>query len=243
MKKHGLQIRWPHILTGLIAWGGIIQFGLAVYAAIEAYPGGEYSLRDQFLSDLGCTATDGGHDNSASAALFNRAAIWLGVSLLPFFVVLPKTVLENGLGRDVSIAAAVAFGAGGCLSACGLIGIGLTPYDRYLVTHNAALGLWLLPMLGMSVAWLGMSMDSGKASPWLVMATMFLVVMAMLFVGAGGNTLFQKVVICAAVVWFALLFLQVASATVTVIVSSRARQAERQAVRYMAQLQRGLRRR
>lgn len=238
--KTKVQVRWAHIAAGVIAWAGIIQFGLAVRAAIVAYPGGQYSMGRQFLSDLGATRAAGGESNSESARLFNRAAVLLGLSAVPFFLLLPSTLPAEGKPRYVR-AMQWALGAAGAASALGLVGIGLTPYDVYFVAHCVALALWLAPMLLLAVVWLLVCVRHERASLGLLSVTLFLVFASLLYglSGPHGYAVFQKLVVATAIVWFALLFLQVSAATVTVVTtSSRVQHVERQAARYMAELQR-----
>jgi hypothetical protein len=67
---------------------------------------------------------------------------------------------------------------------------------------------------------------------------------AMYAIAGQGGTVFQKVVVAAAIFWFLLLFVQVASLTVTVVSgSSRVLIVERQAKRYIAKIQRNPRKR
>jgi hypothetical membrane protein len=123
------QVNRAIVFCGIVALGGIGQFVYSTVVAIEHY-GCDYSITSNFLSDLGRTKTVGGGTNTVSAAIFNRGAILLGVSLLPFFGIRPSVVEKYRKTMRSS----------GILSSAGLIGIGLTPYDQYYVAHNMALG-------------------------------------------------------------------------------------------------------
>ena len=61
-----------NLIFGLVALLGIAQFFYSVPHAMKVYPDG-YAIKDNFLSDLGCTVTQTGKDNSASASIFNRS--------------------------------------------------------------------------------------------------------------------------------------------------------------------------
>ena len=130
-----------HLLVSLVACAGILQFLASLFLAVNLYAGGTgdqpelkgYSWTGNFLSDLGRTRAWSGSDNASSARMFNRSVLLLGSSLLPFFAVLPSVLERNR----------AAIWLAGTLSACGLVGIGLTPYDRHFVAHHIALGVWV----------------------------------------------------------------------------------------------------
>ena len=237
------RINRTYLVLSLVASLGIVQFLFAVAIAIKYYPGGNsaspygsgYSLLNNFLSDLGRTKTWSGADNSISALVFNLSVILLGASLLPFFAVLPSTVRKGGAIVWIS----------GMLSAIGLIGIGLTPYDRYFVAHHVALGLWIGPMLILSLAYLGASLWEGDASLGLFGWTIALAGAVLAYGLAGthsGYVAMQKVTAALSIVWFVLIGLRVGTTTIQHI-SSRRELVERQARQYIARLERGYRRR
>jgi len=136
--------RWGNALCFL----GVLQFVGCAALAMLHYPGGTlvdrhsvgYTFFENYLSDLGRTAAWSGADNGVSAALFNTSIVLLGLSTVPLFLFLPLHAPD----RAGMLWAAAAFGV---LSVCGLVGIGLTPYDRYLDAHVAAHLWWILPFL------------------------------------------------------------------------------------------------
>lgn len=133
--------RWGNAVCFL----GVLQFVGCTALAMLYYPGGTlgdhqtigYSFFANYLSDLGRTAAWSGADNGVSAALFNTSIVLLGLSTVPFFLFLPLHAPD----RAGTLWAAAAFGV---LSAFGLIGIGLLPYDTHLAGHMQALFWWLL---------------------------------------------------------------------------------------------------
>jgi hypothetical membrane protein len=192
-------------------------------------------MAGNFLSDLGCSRTSSGRDNAVSAAVFNNSVIVLGVTLLPFFAILPATL--PGLRKLVWLS--------GSLAAIGLIGIGLTPYDRYFAAHNVCLGLWLGPMLILLVGYLIASFGGGRAGWALGACTLALVYAILAYASAGSHgaqVVMQKVTVVVSFVWLAMIGANVAVATVQVVTTSRRRQiVEWEAEEYMKALQRGLR--
>jgi hypothetical membrane protein len=224
-----------HLIVSVIAFLGIVQFLGGVTMAIHRYPvfigtiG--YSVSDNFLSDLGCSRTPWGQDNSASAAFFNRSAMILGATLLPFFSILPTTI--GRLRKVVWIS--------GTLSALGLIGIGLTPYDLHFTAHNVALGLWIGPMFVLLVGHLIASGLDEQTSFARTACTIALLCAILAYALGGTRTevvVMQKLTVAVAIVWFSMIGVSVAG-TVVQIVSTRRQMIERQAEEYMETLQRG----
>ncbi len=223
-----------NLVFGLLALLGILQFALSVYHAINIYPDG-YSITNNFLSDLGRTATLKGADNAVCASIFDRSVVALGISLIPFFSVMP-TVLQKG--RSVLCVL-------GVLSAIGLIGIGLTPYDRYFVAHHVALGLWIGPMLLMVVTFFICAKLDGTSSAMLSIATLLVVLAVCGYAFSGshsGHVVFQKVLAILAGFWFCLVFITVPVVTIQAI-SSRRLMVEKQATQYLKVIQRSPKRR
>lgn len=228
-----LEVNKTQLIFGLVALLGIAQFLYLVPRAMSVYPGG-YLISHNFLSDLGCTVTSSGRDNSASATIFNRSIILLGILLIPFFTALP-TVLEN---PHWIIRCA------GVLSALGLIGVGSTPYDRYFVEHFVALGLWIFPMLVMVVTF-AVSAETDRITSLALLFCTFLVLLAAgAYAFAGyhsGHVIFQKILAILSIFWFCLVFVIVSVSTIQSIPSTRLI-AERQARKYLNIIQRDHRR-
>ena len=227
------QLNKTNLVCGFVALLGIAQFGYGLVRAVRCYPGG-YLLSEHFLSDLGRTVTSNGQINTVSASIFNQSVIVLGCSLIPFFLAMPE-VLETGrwLVR-----------LSGVLSALGLVGIGLTPYNSHLAAHLVALCLWLVPML-VSIVVFSVSAELGGRLRTLVFVGMAGVVFA--FCGYAfveshyGHVVFQKILVVLAVLWFCLVFACVSVSTIQSM-SSRKLVAERQARAYLKVIQRRPRR-
>ena len=227
-----------HLLVSVVAFIGIVQFLVAVPMAIHRYPAGilgkGYSMSDNFLSDLGCSRTFfWQEDNSASAAIFNRSAIILGASLLPFFSILPTTI--GRLRKLVWIS--------GILSALGLIGIGLTPYDLHFTAHNTALALWIGPMFVLLAGHLIACGLDEQTSSARTACTLALLCAILAYALAGTRTevvVMQKLTVAVAIVWFSVIGASVGGTMVRIISASARRQMiERQAEEYMETLQHG----
>jgi hypothetical membrane protein len=232
------QTSRTHLIVSLVAFLGIVQFLVAVAIAIQHYPadfGRGYSIFDNYLSDLGRSRTFWGQDNSVSAALFNRSAVILGASLLPFFVILPTTI--GALRKAVWVS--------GILSALGLIGIGLTPYDLHFTAHMTALGLWIGPMVVLVVCHLiasGLDDEISLARKACALALVLALVTYALLGTQREGIIVQKLTVGVAMLWFLMIGVRVGG-TVVRIVSTRNPAIEQQARRYMETLRYGHRRR
>ncbi len=222
------QLHKPILVCGLIAIVGICQFAFGVSAAIQQSRE-RYEMTNQFLSDLGR------NDNPHAAAIFNPAVIMLGVALIPFFLVMPGVLARFRGTLRIS----------GVTAACGLIGIGLTPYDDWYVAHLMFLTMWVAPMLLMMIVFLLSALGTGLlhngrlGSRWLLLATGS----AVLAIGGyalidnhHGHVVFQKIVAVLAVAWFVLVFLSVVITTVGSL-TRRTEIVERQAISYLRTLE------
>jgi len=219
-----------HLIVSLLAFLGVLQFVGAVVIAIHCYSGG-YSVFDNFISDLGCFRTPMGGDNSISAAVFNLSAIILGASLIPFFWILPSTISK--LQKTVWLS--------GTLSALGLIGIGLTPYDLFFAVHILALGLWIVPMFVLLITHLLATVEEGQSSRARTAWTILLLVAILLYVSAGTHSAYvvtQKLTAVVAIIWFSLIGTSIGT-TVVQVVSPRRQMIEQAAEKYTKVLQSG----
>jgi hypothetical protein len=233
-RKTSWQLNRINVVFGLIALLGILQFFCMSCWAIRNYPGG-YSVAGHFLSDLGRRTTLDGSENSVCSRVFSRSVVALGIALIPFFAVMPMTFDS---GRSV-------LGGSGVLSASGLIGIGLTPYDDYFVLHHIALGIWVVPMLVMVITFLVLARSAGAASVILSIGSVLVVLAILGYALAGdhnGYVIMQKVLAVLAVTWLCLVFITVSVSTVRAV-SSRRVIAEQQAEHYLQSIRKNHRRR
>lgn len=239
------NVNRSHFVLSLVAWAGMLQFACCFYWAMSVYGGGSqiaprmrgYSLSRNFLSDLGRRVAWSGSPNP-SCLIFNISIVLLGASLLAFFIRVP----------DESSASPVSVRFFGVMSAIGVIGIGLTPYDRFLMAHNVALVMWLGPMVLLLVSFVVTSSIEGRAIPFArpVALTVILSIFGYAVASSHqrtvhqGTVVMQKVTAGFAIIWF----LAIASPVGPVYrmsylyVSERRRKAERQALKYMTQLER-----
>jgi hypothetical membrane protein len=224
------RISRTHFFASMAAFLGLVQFVVALSFAIHFYPGG-YSIFDNFISDLGCLRTLAGQNNLASAEIFNLSVIILGAALIPFFWVLPTTISK--LRKTIRLS--------GTLSALGLIGIGMTPYDKFFVAHHLALGLWIMPMFILLIAHLIASVADEQASAIRTAMTLLLLAAIFLYISAGtrsGYVVMQKLTAAVAIVWFSLVGKNL-GVTVVQLVSPRRQMMEQEAERYTEILKRG----
>lgn len=230
-----LTVNRSHFLLSVAAWCGMLQFLVGTYWAMEVYPGG-YSLGGNFLSDLGRTVSASGAANP-SCVLFNVSVVILGTALLGFFVFVPAMIEERKWWIR----------GPGVLSAAGVVGIGLTPYDKFFGPHIVALVMWLGPMVVLLLAHLATTADTSRSAILTRLVALATILAVFGYACAGfhdGRVFMQKVTAGLAIVWF----LAIASPfspvyrTAFTYISQRRVLAERQALKYMKTLERGYRR-
>ena len=229
-----IQLNRSHFLLSVAAWGGMLQFLVCVVCAMQLSADG-YSIHENFLSDLGRTVSLSGATNP-SCLLFNVSVIVLGVALFVFFGFVPSATNEGQWFVRVP----------GSLSAAGIIGIGLTPYDKFFFLHIVALGMWLAPMVLLMIGHVVSSAMSGRGSTttnWIAFATVAAVSGYALAGTHNGYVFMQKITAALATVWFLAIASPVSPVYRTTMqyVSQRRLLAERQAIKYMKVLERGYR--
>lgn len=131
-----MHSRWAGVACRAVLWLGVPLL-LAFPCAILLYPGGHwgptaergYSFSMEFLSALGRGRTADGLSNPWASGLFNGALVGCGVLYSVFFWPGRVLFVRHRFLRIVVLGC-------GWLMACGLAGIGLTPYDRYPRIHD-----------------------------------------------------------------------------------------------------------
>ncbi|MCX7421830.1 MAG: hypothetical protein NT013_20085 [Planctomycetia bacterium] len=230
-----IQLNRSHFLLSVAAWSGMLQFVVCVYFAMQLFADG-YSLGQNFLSDLGRTVSLASRQSNPSCLLFNVSVVVLGTSLLGFFALVPSETNEGQWYVRLP----------GIMSATGIVGIGLTPYDVLFVPHILALVLWLAPMVVLLIAHVVSSATSNRGSSvtrWLALATICAVLGYAIAGSHNGYVFMQKITASLAIVWFLAIaspFSPVYRATMN-YVSQRRVLAEKQAMKYMKLLERGYR--
>ncbi len=168
---------------------GVLQFLACTTIAISLYPR-SFSFSENYLSDLGRKSFDYHY-------LFNGSLILLGVSLIPLYGLLKATDPR----RSVMMTVTSVFGV---ITACGLIGLGLTPIDRMFVLHHVALAMWLFPMLYMSVAFFVAASRSPYAGVGFLSASLIMVIVmiaTLLRTEITSYVLMQKAIVVCGIVW------------------------------------------
>ena len=93
----------------------------------------------------------------------------------------------------------------GLVSAIGLVGIGLTPYDRYLANHLAALFFWLGPLFLLMLVFLFLASTKGLWV-WVLRGLAIAVIYAVIRYAFASNlaesVVMQKVTAVLGIVWF-----------------------------------------
>lgn len=170
--------RWGNAVSAV----GVLQFAVCLAAAMLVYPGGTplesnapgYSFFGNYLSDLGRSVAWSGVPNPLGSILFNTSLMVLGLATIPFFLFLPLHVPD----RAPALWCAAGFGL---LSSLGLIGVGLTPYDKYLNEHLTALFLWIVPFLAALAIHFFVIMGSKECSPLFPLLSLGLAVLIALY--------------------------------------------------------------
>lgn len=121
---------WLVLSIGL-ATLGVAHFFLATAVAMTHFPDG-YSMEGNFLSDLG-------RSSMPYSDWFNFSLIFLGLSVVPLYLTL--IIVDPRDSFSMKLAAGF-----GILSGMGLVGLGMTPFDKFFALHHLALGVWLFPM-------------------------------------------------------------------------------------------------
>lgn len=229
-----------------VAVASIIQFAVIVPKAMDRYPGGTilddtthgYVWAENWLSDLGRRRAWNGEDNSASAELFNGSIIVLGFGMMSFFFASNRAFEEATALRVLGQLCGVVAGVG-------LVGIGLTPVDRYDAAHINALLLWIIPMGMYAVIFAIDCWNSGGFGSLVLliacMALVFGIAMYAMSTATSEAIRMQKIVALLSVAWFLIITLRVSMAAFYIIThsKSRAQIANEQAERYLHQLEKG----
>lgn len=196
----GIEIKHGAFFLNAAVWAGLVQFVICVAISMQLFHanGSPYQFSHHFLSDLGRTT-------SPVCGLFNGSVFVLGMAVTAFFVLGGCELDEDEAVDSVFLAPLIRWS--GAISGCGLLGIGLTPYDRLGGAHNLALGMWLAPMLVLLACYVvvGPSTPAGIVARRVAGCALLAICG---YVGAdfrSGYVVMQKVTVIAAVLWFLLI--------------------------------------
>ncbi len=124
---------------------GTGQFLVCCVLAMLFYAGGNvedrnapgYSVSQNFVSDLGRTASLSGAPNTTSSRIFNGSLMLFGVCQLPWFLFMPMQAWD----RPVALWIAAGIGS---LAALALVFAGSNPADLRPATHHLFLFAWVV---------------------------------------------------------------------------------------------------
>ena len=85
-----------------------------------------YSFYNNFFSDLGMITAYNGESNMVSSTLFLIATTICGLSMMPYFVLIPSLYKTNKVNYILMIIGSIL----GFIAAIGYIGIGFAPWDK-----------------------------------------------------------------------------------------------------------------
>lgn len=215
-RQHRIAINHRSLLATLLAMAGLVQFGFCVSLAAGAAP--DFEFGKDFLSTLGTS------DNSVITMLsvradtvFNTSIVTLGSCLILFFAFAFDF-------RSEASPVLMVFVLAGISSACGLIGIGMTPFDAFFIEHMLCLVWWLLSMIVMAVAGLpvlGVGEFSTVVSVLTAWGLVALTVFFMLSVQTRAAPAWQALVVIVACSWLLLMCLHVSRAAIYQVVAIR----------------------
>tara|TARA_B100001964_G_C14056353_1_gene519371 strand:- start:69 stop:740 length:672 start_codon:yes stop_codon:yes gene_type:complete len=140
-------------LSSISGFIGCMQFLFFSMIAMLFYGGGTawnkqaygYTFWHNAFSDLGKTVSYSGVPNTVSSPIFNSTLSLLGLTLIVFYVSIPKLYKEKKLLGYI-------IGLFGIISATGLIVIGLTPDDINSSIHMLGVWLWGIPLFLVTVS-------------------------------------------------------------------------------------------
>jgi hypothetical membrane protein len=242
--RSSLQIDKSLMLAVGLALASVVQFVAVVPRAMQLYPGGTildattrgYSWNENWLSDLGRVRAFNGDDNRASAKLFNRSVVVLGIGMILFFLASNRAFEEMTPLRAIGQMS-------GVLAGVGLIGVGFTPVDRFYTAHMNSLLLWIIPMAGYAVILAIECFNSGGFLNQLLAAACTLLVLGVGYYALSTATTevirVQKLVAVLSISWFVMLAARVSMAAFYIIVRSNTRSqiANEQATSYIRKME------
>jgi hypothetical protein len=117
-------------LACIVTVFGVVQFLLLTFLAAFFYPGG-YDYFAYYFSDLGAVEARNGAPNSISRSLFSIALTIIGLSLIPFWLIIHRLFRESTVEKALSILGS----ALGLSSSPFMIGVILFPIDAQLEIH------------------------------------------------------------------------------------------------------------
>jgi len=159
------------------------QFVVMAAVAMANYPGGHpfdlasegYDFWHNTLCDLGETVTESGLINPGTAKWFNASMVIVMLSFVPLWLILPRTFPSR---RKIGMIVRVA----GMLSLAGMLGVGLTPADRYVFLHSFAIGCAAIPGIpALLLAVTGMFADRQCPRVYAIGSAVFLVIVGIHF--------------------------------------------------------------
>ena len=201
--KSGFK-KWLIISLGLAAFS-VLQFLVASFVAMQHFPEG-YSMTDNFVSDLG-------RSSHSYSDFFNFSLMFMGVGLIPMFL----TLILVDPRESFSMKLATGFGI---VSALGLIGMGMTPVDKFIVTHHIALAFWLFPMFYMLIVFYYSATHSrfigiGFLFTSLVMVVVMLTVL--MRANVSSYQVMQKLIVAFGLVWLVFIMAFIAQSSRSII--------------------------
>ena len=191
---------------------GCGQFILLTMVAMLFYAGGtnndptvaRYQFFHNFFSDLGMTVAHNGEANTFSFLLFSLALSLAGLSLIVFFLLMPRYFQSDRLGLALSRLGAFF----GILAGLCFIGVAFTPANLLLAAHvnfvYGAFGSYFIATLFFLAAMLKVPAFVAR---YLIVLVVFAVILGgyvwLLFYGPGELTIQvtgQKIVAYAAII-------------------------------------------
>ncbi|MFX0184053.1 MAG: DUF998 domain-containing protein [Candidatus Hodarchaeota archaeon] len=196
---HPSDLRSIELIACVLAIFGIFQFLLLIVLAMIFYPGG-YDFFRYYLSDLGTMRARNREPNPISSALFSVTFTILGLSLIPFWIIIHRLFAKSTSEKIFSVIGSVM----GFLSTPFVIGVVLYPMDTQFSTHEFFAQTYTL-VLALAILFFSVAMVLNQNYPNYVAVIsfgLFIIIGVFGVIGFGEfQTLMQKIIFSGFILW------------------------------------------
>lgn len=186
-------------LSCIISVIGALQFIFVSFIGMLFYPDG-YEFLGHYLSDLGTTVSRNGLPNMASRILFLISCTWAGISLIPFWIVMPTLFLQNKIAKYLSFAGSIL----GLMSSPLLALISFYAVDVYPEEHGVVtMFFFLFFAIAIIIYSVAILLNSDYENIYGIVGVIFSIIIVLFIYGyfSPYNVLMQKVVVYGFCLW------------------------------------------
>ncbi len=176
-----------------------LQFLLITTLAALFYTGG-YDYLGYYFSDLGAVVARNGASNSFSSTLFFITLTVTGITMIPFWLILPSLFKESTVEKVLSISGSVL----GLIGVPLLIAIGIYPMDTQSELHGFFAQYFFLAFgIAILIYSIAIVFNNNYSNFYsLIGLAIFILVIIFVFVELGDlSTLVQKVIVYSYIIW------------------------------------------